>query len=90
MASVYHKKKAWFEKEIWNVVCITILIGVRAGICKGDSGSPLFTVRKPYMLVGIVSWGAECADAFFPGVYTRVASFSEFIRSMSQWSRLQE
>lgn len=52
--------------------------GFRAGgkdSCSGDSGGPL-TVRTDEgerRLVGLVSWGAACAKAGYPGVYTRVA-----------------
>jgi len=50
--------------------------------CQGDSGGPLFT-SNPFTLVGIVSWGYGCAEAGYPGVYTRVADFIEFIESVT-------
>jgi trypsin len=40
--------------------------------CKRDSGGPLvakFGTRL--VLVGLVSWGQGCAEAKYPGVYTR-------------------
>ncbi len=55
--------------------------------CNGDSGGPLFVVRdgKPYQ-VGVVSWGAgpmdggaQCGHANAYGVYSRVATFKDWI-----------
>jgi trypsin len=43
--------------------------------CYGDSGGPLQAplLDGGYRLVGITGWGKGCAEAGFPGVYTRVA-----------------
>lgn len=35
--------------------------------------------RTRYYLVGIVSFGVGCADQAYPGVYTRVSAFMEWI-----------
>ncbi|KAG0725097.1 CLIP domain-containing serine protease 2 [Chionoecetes opilio] len=50
--------------------------------CGGDSGGPLHYLNLDdgrYYLVGIVSFGYQCANSDYPGVYTRVASFLTWI-----------
>ncbi|VVC37370.1 Hypothetical protein CINCED_3A019456 [Cinara cedri] len=48
--------------------------------CQGDSGGPLmWPTPTHYYLVGIVSSGVRCAAKEFPGVYTRVSAFIEWI-----------
>ncbi|EFX74419.1 trypsin [Daphnia pulex] len=46
--------------------------------CNGDSGGPLFT-SDPQQLIGIVSWGKDCALPGYYGVYTEVSYFSDWI-----------
>lgn len=41
--------------------------------CQGDSGGPLAAESAGTPLVGVVSFGRDCADPRFPGVYTRLA-----------------
>ena len=49
--------------------------------CQGDSGGPLmmFISSNQWILVGITSGGIGCARATSSGLYTRVASFQDWI-----------
>ncbi|OAD61523.1 Venom protease, partial [Eufriesea mexicana] len=50
--------------------------------CQGDSGGPLMLPRRLYFYqIGVVSYGFKCAEPGFPGVYTRVTAFLDFIIS---------
>jgi len=50
--------------------------------CRGDSGGPLLdtTVGQNKSQVGIVSFGRGCGDIKYPGVYTRISTYNEWIR----------
>ncbi|CAH0014499.1 unnamed protein product [Clonostachys rhizophaga] len=48
--------------------------------CQGDSGGPVVDVASSTLL-GLVSWGFDCALPEYPGVYTNVGQFIDFIRS---------
>lgn len=48
--------------------------------CQGDSGGPIFLYEQSGLstVVGIVSFGVSCGSNL-PGVYTRIASFMDWI-----------
>jgi trypsin len=47
--------------------------------CQGDSGGPLMTDDRS-TLVGLTSWGFGCADPDYPGVYTQVSHYIDWIK----------
>uniref|UniRef100_UPI00398E5EF6 trypsin n=1 Tax=Pristiophorus japonicus TaxID=55135 RepID=UPI00398E5EF6 len=60
-----------------NMICAGFTTGGKDS-CQGDSGGPLICKGRIY---GIVSWGKLCGDERFPGVYTAVAKFRNWIIS---------
>lgn len=54
--------------------------------CQGDSGGPLM-YGKPsntsfnFYQIGVVSYGYKCAEIGYPGVYTRVTEFLDWIQN---------
>jgi secreted trypsin-like serine protease len=65
------------------MICAAAAEGGR-GSCQGDSGGPLvINTGSGVQQVGIVSWGFGCAEAGFPGVYTRVSEFKGWIEALT-------
>ncbi len=71
------------EANPTTMLCAVGTTGTGAIIdsCSGDSGGPLiFGDGANAKLVGIVSWGLNCATRH-PGVYTRVTAMTDFLTS---------
>lgn len=64
---------------------ISICAGLPQGgvdSCQGDSGGPLVVagIAGP-TLAGVTSVGNDCGQSAYPGIYTRVSAFLDWIRS---------
>ena len=56
--------------------------------CRGDSGGPV--IDEMGNIIGVVSWGkSRCLGDGQPGVYTRVASYAQWIDSVISESLTQ-
>lgn len=58
-------------------------IDEKSDACQGDSGGPVFTSETQtgvHTIVGVVSFGISCGT-HLPSVYTRVASYNDWIES---------
>ncbi|KRX99891.1 Ovochymase-1 [Trichinella pseudospiralis] len=78
-APVLPTKRCWQNQNPKKMFCAGYLEG-RKDACQGDSGSPLVCrVGIKFIQYGLVSFGHGCAKKGYPGVYTRVSSFVQWI-----------
>ncbi|XP_028301906.1 trypsin-like isoform X1 [Gouania willdenowi] len=63
-----------------NMICAGSTTGGRDS-CQGDSGGPLICNGK---FEGIVSWGIGCGWRSYPGVYTKVRNYLQWISLVTQ------
>ncbi len=75
----------WTREDVDPVVMLCaagVSGGAQVDTCQGDSGGPLISGSgAAARLIGIVSWGADCATGS-AGVYTRVSSAYDFLAAL--------
>ena len=65
-----------------NMFCAGYLGKGGKDTCQGDSGGPILLTDPNLKLVqaGVTSWGIDCANPNYPGVYSRLSILGDWVR----------
>lgn len=80
-----YKKYHGIAKLTDNMICAGYYGVGGKDSCRGDSGGPLVynSGTSSPILYGIISWGNDCADPNFPGVYAKVSVYRDWINNVT-------
>ena len=68
-----------------QMVCAGDMVDGGEDSCYGDSGGPLMVPEDDHWLqIGVVSTGRGCARRPYPGIYTEVAHYDDFVTPYTQ------
>ncbi|KAM9182343.1 ovochymase-2 [Mergus octosetaceus] len=82
------------SKVTQRMICAGFPLEEGKDSCTGDSGGPLVCPSEDdsgfYTLHGITSWGLGCGRKSYPGVYTNIAFFVDWIKQSVNTSSMYE
>lgn len=88
--SICNASNSYNGKVTNQMICAGYMLG-GFDSCWGDSGGPLVTNDNgAWVQTGIVSWGYGCAAANYPGIYTKVSQFTNWIVSYTNFLGVSE
>ncbi|KAK1332751.1 hypothetical protein QTO34_007434 [Cnephaeus nilssonii] len=74
------KKKLGTRLDVVREGCVCAFNDLGKDSCQGDSGGPLVCeFNNTWIQVGIVSWGIGCGRKGYPGVYTEVSYYKDWV-----------